>query len=434
MKKCLAILAILAIGLTLPSCSKDNGQTPTLETEGTTTQGTSGTTSPSGGPADTTDTMENTSSSALDTTASTKTTSKTDSTSKNTTTDPITSPTASATETPTEPSAAPPPVTEPEPKMNVLVIGDSNTEYGHITGQLEEILEGNSGQYANGYRPLSANFLCGFRNGVYIKNDGKWTRHDMTDSNPPATASPCGIWISTETAGAATSVRFKGTGADFFYLKQPGGGVFTIEADGCETIRVDTSSDRLETGKASLRGMEAGKTNTVKLVAQSGKVTLQGFVQKGNECMEGVVHNWGNAAANSKQFAAIDETLFKTALKELDPDYVVILLGTNDGFAASAEVRYLSTIVQRVQSALPDAHILLTSTFDVDLPIPRQSMATYLTDGYPVVARNTGCAYWNMHDWFGPFDASRMLDACHCNDAGGRAIAEEMLKQLRALG
>lgn len=262
----------------------------------------------------------------------------------------------------------------------------------------------------------------------------KWTRHDMTDSNPPATASPCGIWISTETAGAATSVRFKGTGADFFYLKQPGGGVFTIEADGCETIRVDTSSDRLETGKASLRGMEAGKTNTVKLVAQSGKVTLQGFVQKGNECMEGVVHNWGNAAANSKQFAAIDETLFKTALKELDPDYVVILLGTNDGFAASAEVRYLSTIVQRVQSALPDAHILLTSTFDVDLPIPRQSMATYLTDGYPVVARNTGCAYWNMHDWFGPFDASRMLDACHCNDAGGRAIAEEMLKQLRALG
>ena len=256
----------------------------------------------------------------------------------------------------------------------------------------------------------------------------------MTDSNPPATASPCGIWISTETAGAATSVRFKGTGADFFYLKQPGGGVFTIEADGCETIRVDTSSDRLETGKASLRGMEAGKTNTVKLVAQSGKVTLQGFVQKGNECMEGVVHNWGNAAANSKQFAAIDETLFKTALKELDPDYVVILLGTNDGFAASAEVRYLSTLVQRVQSALPDAHILLTSTFDVDLPIPRQSMATYLTDGYPVVARNTGCAYWNMHDWFGPFDASRMLDACHCNDAGGRAIAEEMLKQLRALG
>ena len=140
MKKCLAILAILAIGLTLPSCSKDNGQTPTLETEGTTTQGTSGTTSPSGGPADTTDTMESTSSSALDTTASTKPTSKTDSTSKNTTTDPITSPTASATETPTEPSAAPPPVTEPEPKMNVLVIGDSNTEYGHITGQLEEIL------------------------------------------------------------------------------------------------------------------------------------------------------------------------------------------------------------------------------------------------------------------------------------------------------
>ena len=124
MKKCLAILAILAIGLTLPSCSKDNGQTPTLETEGTTTQGTSGTTSPSGGPADTTDTMENTSSSALDTTASTKPTSKTDSTSKNTTTDPITSPTASATETPTEPSAAPPPVTEPEPKMNVLVIGE----------------------------------------------------------------------------------------------------------------------------------------------------------------------------------------------------------------------------------------------------------------------------------------------------------------------
>lgn len=276
--------------------------------------------------------------------------------------------------------------------MNVLIIGDSNTEYGHITGQLEEILEGRSGQYANGYRPLSANFLCGFRNGVYIKNDGKWTRHDMTDSNPPAHSLPLRPYGSApKRPGPPPRSWFKGTGADFYYLKQPGGGVFTIEAEGCETIRVDTSSDKPETGKASLRGMASGKTNTVKLVAQGGKVTLQGFVQKGNECMEGVVHNWGNAAANSKQFADIDETLFKTALKELDPDYVVILLGTNDGFSASAEVRYLSTIVQRVQSALPNARLLLTSTFDVDLPIPRQSMAAYLTDGYPVVARNTGC-------------------------------------------
>ncbi len=428
MKKCLALLAVFTITLTFSSCSKDSGGTLSQEAGGTITQDGTQTTATSGGTADTSGIVpSSTSDTAADPTSGTI----------SSTEKPTTATTISTTDSTAAPTAAPttsPPVSETGSDMNVLVIGDSNTEYGHITGQLEEILEGNSGRFANGYRPLSANFLCGFRNGVYIKNDGKWTRHDMTDSNPPATASPCGIWISTETAGAATSVRFKGTGADFYYLKQPGGGVFTIETDGCETIRVDTAGDTLTSAKVSLRGMASGKTNTVKLIAQSGKVTLQGFVQKGNECKEGVVHNWGNAAANSKQFAAIDETLFKTALKELDPDYVVILLGTNDAFPASTEVRYLSTIVQRVQSALPNARLLLTSTFDVDLPIPRQSMATYLTDGYPVVARNTGCAYWNMHDWFGPFDASRMLDACHCNDAGGRAIAEEMLKQLRMLG
>lgn len=108
MKKCLAILAILAIGLTLPSCSKDNGQTPTLETEGTTTQGTSGTTSPSGRACGYHGYYGEHLLFRIGYHRFHKTDLKDGLYLQKYNDGSITSPTASATETPTEPSAAPP--------------------------------------------------------------------------------------------------------------------------------------------------------------------------------------------------------------------------------------------------------------------------------------------------------------------------------------
>lgn len=316
--------------------------------------------------------------------------------------------------------------------MEILIVGDSNTEYGHITGPLEKLLEKERDGYANGYRPLSEDFQNTGRNGVSVRNDGDWQRFDMTEETAEASGSPCGIWVTAQKPGAATSVKFKGTGADFYYLAQPGGGRFTIEVSGEEPVTVDTAAPEKRTAKASVQGLPDGM-HTVKLVVQSGPVTLQGFVPQFAVPAAGIVHNWGNAGANTRHYTAIDEDLFVSAVKELNPDCAVVLLGTNDWFPAEEEAENLAAIVSRIQKAVPDVPVLLTSTFDIDYADARKWMAVYLKEAYPVAAENTGCHYWNMHDWFGPYDPDRMMDAWHCNDKGGEAIARELLAQVRKI-
>ena len=314
--------------------------------------------------------------------------------------------------------------------IDILIVGDSNTEYGHITGPLERLLEKEEGGYANGYRPLSEDFQSTGRNSVVVRNDQDWQRYDMTEQTIAESGSPCGIWVTSEKPGAATSVKFKGVGADFYYLAQPGGGSFTIEVSGGESVTVDTAASETATAKASIQGLQDG-VHTVKLVVQNGPVTLQGFVPLFAQPAVGVVHNWGNAGANTRHYTAIDERLFTSAVEALSPDCVVVLLGTNDWFPAEEEAENLTTIVSRIQKAVPETPVLLTSTFDIDYADARKWMAIYLEEAYPVAARNTGCYYWNMHDWFGEYDPDRMLDGWHCNDKGGEMIAQEMWNQLR---
>jgi hypothetical protein len=54
----------------------------------------------------------------------------------------------------------------------------------------------------------------------------------------------------------------------------------------------------------------------------------------------------------------------------------------------------------------------------------------YLTTAYPNTAQKAGVFYWDMSTWFGAFNRQRMQDDYHCNAAGGKLIAAEMIAQI----
>jgi lysophospholipase L1-like esterase len=105
----------------------------------------------------------------------------------------------------------------------------------------------------------------------------------------------------------------------------------------------------------------------------SGNVTLIGIDAKmlsANNDQRIVLHKWGNAWASSEDFVHIDKEVFSSALKQLDPDKVVILLGTNDYNLDNRDAAdfksNLKELTERIKKALPHTQVLIVSTFNTD--------------------------------------------------------------------
>ena len=126
--------------------------------------------------------------------------------------------------------------------------------------------------------------------------------------------------------------------------------------------------------------------------------------------------------------------MLQSAVKALDPDAVVILLGTNDVLSSDEKefADNLTAFVQRVQKAT-DAPVMIMSHFRIF----REYGVTkdYLSYSYPAVRDRTGCTYWNMYAWYGDGVATLKdsSDGVHCNAAAGKRIAAELYAQVRAM-
>jgi len=321
----------------------------------------------------------------------------------------------------------------------ILFIGDSNTEMGYISNRIKDIMEARGGYTGSGYTSLNEDFFTPKRWGVRVVNDIHWSKYDMAPpSGPPKLPvdAPHGMWVTGATPESATLVHFRGAAVDVYYLAQPGGGSFIVEIDGQQKKLVSTSAKTRKSEKVSIGGLSNTELHKMRLIIQEGTVSLQGF-DAWNGKIRGIVHSWGNSSAATKDFAAIDEEVFISGLSLLNPGVVVILLGTNDYYVHHLSAEQfrdnLITLVNRTKKALPESRVLLVSTFDTNTPDKKTLMEQYLAISYPEAQKATGCDYWDMNAWFGPYSKAYMFDDLHVNEEGGRKIGDALWAQIQAL-
>ena len=322
-------------------------------------------------------------------------------------------------------------------ELGILVIGDSNTEIGHITNGLNRVLQQVHGLCGMGYVCLHDK-----RTGallpplISITNDGGWAQMDMRDVErlPPPYPSPDGNWIEGRRPGAVATIVFDGPAIDVYWLSQPGGGSIACTVNGEAHTVITTHAAKREVQSTRLRELGNGR-HTLTLTAEHLPVTLLGVDIIG-EChgRRVICHKWGNAWSSTRDFLNIEDGILESGLRELDPAIVVILLGSNDhnldGTGPEQFKSQLLALIRRVQTAQPGVRILLTSTYEGNSTPSRVMLPQYRATAYPQAARETGVAYWDMAAWFGPFDQRRMLDDGHCNEEAGHSIAVEMHAQL----
>jgi lysophospholipase L1-like esterase len=326
--------------------------------------------------------------------------------------------------------------------LNVLVIGDSNTEIGHITGELARLIETKYGYFGSGYHSLNAPIGMGSGYLPYLKieNVGWWQKPAMVQPGAPKPyLAPDGSYVWSNPAGAHTDVKFWGTAVDVYWLADPQGGEMIAAVDGANPQTIATKAETRGVHRTTLTGFAAG-WHTLVLTVKSQTITLLGVdasVETPVGTPRAVVHKWGKGWATTADFLEVDPAIFAESLKLVMPDVVVILLGTNDhnlkGYNRDEYAANLTRIIARVKAATPRARVLVVSTFQVNSGWSNQGLAHYVKV-LPEICRQSGAAYWDMSTWFGPWVKSNadglMADSVHVNQKGGEKIAGQLFDEI----
>jgi lysophospholipase L1-like esterase len=234
---------------------------------------------------------------------------------------------------------------------------------------------------------------------------------------------------------------------EFAYQSVPGGGEFSVDADGQPVGVASTASDNTGPGFAPFE-IPAG-TAQITLKVTNGSVRLYGAdFRKG----PGVVYSslGINGANVTLLSSALNESHWAAELRHYKPDLVIVNYGTNESgfpnFVDTTWGRELRKAVGRLRAALPDTSILLMSPMDRGAKSANGQIDTIpsmprlvLTESK--VAADSSVAFFNtfeamggagtMGRWFSAEPRLVGSDYIHPMPAGAKIVGELLFSALR---
>lgn len=256
-------------------------------------------------------------------------------------------------------------------QAKIAFIGDSWTSQGRITTNISRYLRDKFGDAGVGYFSANTNASAGLylyaSSGVDALSASRAQTGTWVDNNP----STLGASISTASSSTINSyITYVGyaTTIVIHWVRKAGGGDFTYAIDGgaTTTINTDGASGLQFT---TISGLTDGQHTIVLNVTVAGAsgVEIAGIELKRTQ--NGVVtNNLGLSGSSSTDWASVNATDFQSAITQLSPDLVTIMLGVNDAGAATTTSQYitnLTTLIGLIRASMPLVDICITSPSDI---------------------------------------------------------------------
>lgn len=344
-----------------------------------------------------------------------------------------------------------------ERALQIVCIGDSNTEGPAYVCELRRLLQGCYGERGIGYHSL------GNRNPVpespKIERKGTWELlrdAPRQKAPPPPYFALDGIWAQTDDPKAEVAVEFS-FGAwpkpDYHLARAynvlqrvrihhqvgPELGSFALFLGPDQLCRVDCKAD-----KAGYAVTDAFLCDGFRVAGVQGKVVLFGFdaertyYQRGEPALKGgvLVHALGKSWGRTEEPANVQDQAYAAFFKVIKPDLITILLGTNDQHNDGRVERYrdwLTTIIRKLQAHSPGTGILVIACPEAGQTKP--GLAAKFRDAARQVAAANDSAFWDLQDLIGPRSANWYKegffgDGLHYSAVGGSILARMLLRQL----
>jgi len=256
-------------------------------------------------------------------------------------------------------------------QAKIAFIGDSWTSQGQITTNISRYLRDKFGDAGVGYFSANTNASAGLylyaSSGVDALSASRAQTGTWVDNNP----STLGASISTASSSTINSyITYVGyaTTIVIHWVRKAGGGDFTYAIDGgaTTTINTDGASGLQFT---TISGLTDGQHTIVLNVTVAGAsgVEIAGIELKRTQ--NGVItNNLGLSGSSSTDWASVNATDFQSAITQLSPDLVTIMLGVNDAGAATTTSQYitnLTTLIGLIRASMPLVDICITSPSDI---------------------------------------------------------------------
>lgn len=195
---------------------------------------------------------------------------------------------------------------------------------------------------------------------------------------------------------------------DLHFLRQPGGGKFTVAIDGKVVKTVDTKAKAPELGRFE-KTVEGGPHEVEIRPLGKGEVRLYGMTVE-NDSKGVVIDTLGINGTRAANHLKWDESVWAESIRRRDPDLYVLAYGTNESLDEDQSIEAykadLRQVLDRFKRAAPEASCLLVGPGDFPQKLdggtygPRPRTPA-LVDAQRAIALEKGCAFWDTLAFMG---------------------------------
>jgi lysophospholipase L1-like esterase len=322
----------------------------------------------------------------------------------------------------------------------VLHYGDSPVTADSITADVRDLLQSHFGDAGHGFILIAKPWAWYGHRGVDVEGKG-WHIFAATQTRARDGFHGLGGVSFEGDAGATSRYELAEDHAlmEIHFLRQPGGGVLTVEAPSEKLGDVETDGSAKEPDYKTFP-LAPGQRE-IRLTVERGPVRLFGVSFERNT--PGVIYN--SLGLNGGQVQVVvryfDKPQWTEELQHQHPDLVVINYGTNESIYADYIQRYypgeLRQVIQSVKNAVPAASVLVMSPMDRGQRDSSSRITTVptlprLVEIQRQMAAEMDCAFFNTFQAMGGegtmarwYDSSPRLvsaDFTHPLPAGARKV------------
>ncbi|WP_446906161.1 GDSL-type esterase/lipase family protein [Acinetobacter baumannii] len=309
-------------------------------------------------------------------------------------------------------------------QLRVVLAGDSWAEHTTISTELKTILQTAYGEAGSGWINLGTerNML----DGITITYSSGWTVNDLDNAAAafPYGAGPDGFTRTSATAGSTITLAnlTKGDQLSIFFGNT--GGVFSYTINGVET---NVTANSAKSVQISLNGATSAILKVI-----SGTICFFGMHLRKTTGSGVEFNKLGNGGSTGQDYLKISPAAQSDLSSFLNPDLLVIILGTNDyrrGHSVSNFKLGISAMMDGFKSANPNCGVILIAPAKSNVispPIPLENFAEAMFE----LSQEKGAEIYNMFDDWGSYDlennASQWADTLHVSKSGAYRLSRKI--------
>lgn len=321
-------------------------------------------------------------------------------------------------------------------KLKVMITGDSWTEYRPIPQAFADQLYDKYGQSGEGWIQLNIGTTEGLNselNNIVVKRSKGWTIYDAsaTNNTPLYGTAHDGMCIyTTNTTDTIDATGITGETVHIYY-RNVDGGAFRYRINDADWVTVNEAADG--PSKITVSGLSGDSQSiSIDTTVNAGTVVIYGFRSESDK--SGVeIQKSGNAGISGYQWPKVIDQIGYFS-KELNPDLLIVILGTNDYRLKRGVETYTDGLQQMINVHLianPELGVIFISP-DKSKPTVEPSLSDY-RDAARRLAIDNGWEYISWFDYF-PDEYSETnglwLNDLHHNDLGATFGAKLTLNKL----